>query len=139
VNERKLKADLILRKGKVLTVDRNFSIAQAVAIRDGVIIAVGKDIDVQLHEDCQTEIIDLGGKTVVPGFIDGHAHMDREGLKYIYPSLAGARSIREIVERIKREAEKAKPGEWIVMMPVGDPPYYENVPAILKEGRFPNR
>ncbi|MBI2371132.1 MAG: amidohydrolase, partial [Deltaproteobacteria bacterium] len=83
--------------------------------------------------------IDLGGRTVLPGLVDGHAHMDREGLKSLNPSLAGARSIGEILSIIEREVRKARPGEWIVTMPIGDPPYYWDVPDILAEKRFPNR
>src|SRR5262245_65775518 len=57
--------------------------------------------------------------------------MDREGLKSIYPSLGPVRSIQDIKDRIADLARKAKPGEWIVTMPIGDPPYYFNVPEIL--------
>lgn len=75
----------------------------------------------------------------MPGLIDGHAHLDREGLKTVYPSLGRVRSIRDIQTRIAELVRQAKPGEWIVTMPIGDPPAYFDVPAVLKEARFPNR
>ncbi|MBW1801323.1 MAG: amidohydrolase, partial [Deltaproteobacteria bacterium] len=79
-----LKADTILVQGKIITVDKNFSIAEAVAVKDGVLIGVGTDSEIQKLAGKKTERIDLGGKTVIPGIIDGHAHMDREGLKCLY-------------------------------------------------------
>ncbi|MCH7606704.1 MAG: amidohydrolase family protein, partial [Chloroflexi bacterium] len=86
-----------------------------------------------------TAIIDLRGRTVIPGIIDIHAHMDREGLKHLCPSLEGARSIAAIQEVVKRELAGKRPGEWLVTMPVGDPPNYADMPESLQEGRFPNR
>ncbi len=77
--------------------------------------------------------------TVVPGLIDGHAHMDREGLKFIYPSLAGARSIDDVLEIVEREVAMRSPGEWVVTMPLGEYPYYEFGPDLLVESRYPNR
>jgi predicted amidohydrolase YtcJ len=65
--------------------------------------------------------------------------MDREGLKGVYPSLGGLRSIRDIQDLIASLASKAKPGDWIVTMPIGEPPYYWDVPEILTEKRWPTR
>ena len=60
----------------------------------------------------------------MPGIIDGHAHMDREGLKErFYPALGPVRSIRDIQNRIAELARVTPRGEWIVTMPIGDPPY----------------
>jgi predicted amidohydrolase YtcJ len=132
-------ADLILHGGKVLTVDARFSIAQAVAIKGGKFLAVGSDADILSAAGPGTRKVDLKGATVIPGLCDGHAHMDREGLKGIYPSLAGCRSIADIQERIRALVKKAKPGEWIVTMPLGDPPYYQDVPGFLAEKRLPDR
>ncbi len=78
-------------------------------------------------------MVDLKGRTVTPGLIDGHAHMDREGLKSIYPALGPVRSIRDIQDRIAELARATPRGEWIVTMPIGDPPYYFDVPDILAE------
>ena len=84
-------------------------------------------------------MIDLAGKTVVPGLIDGHAHMDREALRNVFPALGRVRSISDIQDRIAELARGKQPGEWIVTMPIGDPPYYFDVPDILAEKRWPTR
>ena len=75
----------------------------------------------------------------MPGITDGHAHMDREGLRNVFPSLGRVRSIKDIQDRIAELARGKKPGEWIVTMPIGDPPYYFDVPDILAEKRWPTR
>ena len=86
-----------MHNGKVLTVDANDSIRQAVAISGNLIHAVGSDHDVMGLAGPETTTINLRGHTVIPGIIDIHAHMDREGLKRICPSLEGARSIDDVL------------------------------------------
>lgn len=135
----KLTADSVYYNGKVITVDEQFSIRQAIAVAGERILATGSDAEMLALAGSDTRRIDLRGKTVVPGLIDTHAHMDREGLKQVCPSLAGAKSIDDIKRKIELLVREAKPGEWIVTMPVGDPPSYWDVPNTLKEGRFPNR
>lgn len=131
--------DLVLTNGKIITVDSAFSIAEAIAVQGERISAVGRSLDLHSLIGPGTRVIDLKGKAVIPGLIDGHAHLDREGLKTVYPSLGRVRSIKDIQARISELARKANPGEWIVTMPIGDPPAYFDVPGILREGRFPNR
>jgi hypothetical protein len=131
--------DRVFYGGKVITVDPAFSIRRAIATRGERIVATGRDDEVLALAGPETERIDLAGRAVVPGLIDGHAHMDREGLKAVYPSLAGARSIANIQSQIAALARRAKPGEWIVTMPIGDPPSYWDVPGLLKEKRWPTR
>src|SRR5215470_1991557 len=104
-------ADFILKNAKVITVDAHFSIAQAIAIAGERIVAVGEDAAMAAHATPASRIIDLKGKSIIPGLIDGHAHMDREGLKSIYPSLGPVRSIQDIQARIAELARKTKPGE----------------------------
>ncbi len=65
--------------------------------------------------------------------------MDREGLKLKWPSLAGARSIDDILQVVEGLVRRAAPGEWIVTMPIGEPPMYEGVPDTLAEKRWPTR
>ena len=132
-------ANIILRNAKVITVDPAFTIAQAVAIAGERILAVGADAAMAAHTAPWTRVLDLKGRTVIPGLVDGHAHMDREGLKTVYPALGRVRSIRDIQERIAELARSKQAGEWIVTMPIGDPPYYWDVPDILAEKRWPIR
>jgi predicted amidohydrolase YtcJ len=132
-------ADLILTNGKIVTVDRAFTIADSLAIAGDRIAAVGPGAGMAAVTAPATRIVDLHGKTVVPGLIDGHAHMDREGLKSVFPPLGPVRSIRDIQDRIADLARGRAPGEWIVTMPIGDPPFYFDVPDTLAEKRWPTR
>jgi predicted amidohydrolase YtcJ len=132
-------ADLILTGGKIVTLDPAGTVAQAVAIKGELIVAVGRDADIAALAGPGTRRIDAGGRLVVPGLIDGHAHMDREGLKDALPSLAGCQSIDDILQRIEALVRSTPKGEWIVTMPVGEPPFYAGVPDSLEERRFPNR
>ena len=131
--------DTILHNAKILTVDGNDSIRQAIAISGNRIRAVGSDADILPLAGAGAKALDLRGHTVIPGIVDIHAHLDREGLKSIYPSLEGLHSIVEIQERIKELAADKTPGEWVVTMPIGDPPNYADMPQSLAEGRYPNR
>jgi predicted amidohydrolase YtcJ len=132
-------SDFLLMDGKVITVDGNFSIAEALAVEGEKIKAVGRSADLAALKTAKTKVIDLKGRAVMPGLHDGHAHVDREGLKTVYPSLGRVRSIADIQARIGELSKKAKPGEWIVTMPIGDAPAYFDVPGILKEKRWPTR
>jgi len=137
---RPLAPDLIVHNAKVLTIDSAFSVASSFAVKDGRFAVVGEDAAILPMGDSETRLIDAGGRTVMPGLIDGHAHMDREGLKaMVYPSLAGARSIGDILDWISDLVAAAAPGEWVVTMPMGDPPAYFDVPDILAEKRYPTR
>ncbi len=131
--------DIILHSGRVITVDPADSIQQAIAIRGDRITAVGSDAAVTALAGPGTTSLNLRGRTVIPGIVDIHAHLDREGLKSVYPSLAGLRSIPEILARIRELAAAQAPGEWVVTMPIGDPPNYADLPQNLAEGRYPNR
>ena len=132
-------ADVVLRNGKIVTLDRSFTIVESLAIAGDRILAVGSNAAMEAFTAPATRTIDLRGKTVIPGLIDGHAHMDREGLKTVFPALGPVRSIRDIQDRIAELARQKAPGEWIVTMPIGDPPFYFDVPDILAEKRWPTR
>ncbi len=133
------RPDLILYGGNVVTLDHRLRAAQAVAITAERITEVGASSDIRRLAGADTRLVDLRGRTVVPGLVDAHAHMDREGLKSLYPSLAGARSIDDVLQRIEPLVKAAAPGDWIVTMPLGEPPYYFDVPGNLREKRFPTR
>jgi predicted amidohydrolase YtcJ len=132
-------ADVLLIHGQVLTMDHASSVQQAVAIRQGRIQAVGHVEDVQELQGPDTRVIDVQGRTVIPGIIDAHAHMDREGLKNMQPGLEGVRCIADILEVIKREVDRKQPGEWVVTMPIGNRPNYADVTEQIAEGRYPTR
>jgi len=131
-------ADSILI-GNVLVLDRAGSIAEAVAVAGGRILYAGPRDKVMELRGPRTEVHDFGASTLIPGFNDTHAHSDSLGLKTIRPSLQGAKSIADILDRIRKLVAASKPGEWIVTMPIGDPPYYWEADKSLAEGRLPNR
>ena len=134
-----VKADLILHHADVVTLDPQQPRAQAIAIRNGRILAVGDNDLVATWRGDHTELRDLAGACVIPGFNDTHAHMEREGLKEQRLSLAGARSIADILARIGKAAAGTPRGKWIVTMPVGDPPHYFDALSSLAEKRMPTR
>ena len=132
-------ADQIIENGKIATLAPGDKMAEAIAITEDKILAVGSTSEVDALSDENTTRIDAGGRLVTPGLIDAHAHMDREGLKEIPPSLSGCTSIDDILQRIEVLAGETPKGEWIVTMPIGEPPFYFGVPENLKENKFPNR
>jgi predicted amidohydrolase YtcJ len=132
-------ATLILRHGKIITVDRHGTIAEAVAIDGNTILHVGSSAEMQPFIGPETRVIGLRGACVIPGLIDAHAHMDREGLRELFPSLAGAQSVRQIVNIIAHEVATKSPGEWLVTAPLGTPPYHFDVAEMLAENRVPTR
>lgn len=127
--------DLILRNGNFITFDAARPRAQAMAVRAGRIVA----LDELPPAGSGTRVLDLDGATVIPGFNDVHAHMDREGLKHQRPSLAGARSVADILAVVRRAAASRPAGQWIVTMPAGEPPYHFDALAGIAEGRLPTR
>jgi len=131
-------ADLVLRGGTVLTLAGPGK-ASALAVEGKRIRAVGGDAEVSALIGPSTQVIELAGRTLMPGLTDGHAHLDREGLKEVLPSMSGCKSIRELVDRIARLAAQTPPGQWIVTMPFGEPPEYFVSEAMFEEGRLPNR
>jgi len=111
-----LAADLVLVHGHILTVDANDSIAQAIAVRHGVIVKVGTDAEVLEFAGNApgVRIIDLYGHTATPGLIDTHAHIADGGVEELYGiKLSDATSVAEIVARVKAKIALVKPGEWV--------------------------
>ena len=112
-----IKADMAIINGKVITVDKNFSIRETIAVRDGKIIAVGRNDDVKGVIGPKTEVLDLKGKTVLPGINDSHLHgaslggiKPPLGLDLSYPKV---KSIRDIADELRRKIETVHKGEWI--------------------------
>jgi predicted amidohydrolase YtcJ len=133
-----IAADAIVL-GRILTLDPRRPTAGALAIRAGRIVGVGDRAAARGWRGRGTRVVDAGDGHVIPGLVDGHAHLDREGLKFLYPSLAGCRSIGDVQFLVKRLAATRPAGEWIVTMPLGTPPFYQDAPGCLAEGRWPTR
>ena len=126
--------------GNVVTVDREFNVAQAVAVSNGRFVRVGRNEEVRALAGPQTRVVDLKGRTVVPGFIDTHPHtFGRAGRSLRSPSLVGLRSVSAIAEAVAREVSQTPPGQWIVTTPIGEPPDYFHLPESLEEKRWPTR
>jgi hypothetical protein len=106
--------DLVLRGGKIATCDPQDRIAQSVAIRDGRIVAVGADAEIDPMIGSMTHIIDLNGKLVVPGFIESHGHFISLGETKLGLDLSQTKSYAEVVRLVGQAAKRAKPGQWII-------------------------
>jgi predicted amidohydrolase YtcJ len=107
-------ADLLLLNGKIVTVDERQPEAQALAVRDGLILAVGSTEEIEVHRGERTEVIDLEGHLAVPGFIEGHAHFMGLGRSKMKIDLRQARSWQETVDLIAAAVAAAEPGRWIL-------------------------
>ena len=129
----------LIQNAKLVTFYPLDRIADAIAISGDRVLAVGDNTEIESLTGPNSRKIDAKGHVVIPGLIDGHAHMDREGLKDIPPTLAGCRSIDDILQRIEAIAAETPKGEWIVTMPIGELPLYYGLPANLAEKRVPNR
>ena len=133
--------DLIFRGGNILTFNKQFDKVQALSVKAGRIMRTGSDAEIMATASDQTHVIDLTGKTLMPGFCDAHPHADREGMKaHGGIPITGILSIRKIKEVIREAAQRIPRGEWIVLMPMGAPPHdYVHRQEQMEEGRFPNR
>src|SRR5437868_3686692 len=125
-------ADLVLRGGKVITVDHDWRVAQAVAVRGGRFIAIGDDATVAHYVGPNTQVIELAGKTVVPGLIDSHLHQLFAALNGPPVQLLGAKTIADVQKAIAERVARTEAGKWITAS-MG---WHE---SILEEGRMPTR
>ena len=112
-NEQQL-ADTILLHGNIYTVDETKPTAEAVAIKDGLILQVGSNEEIEKLKGPNTEVIDLQGRFAMPGFIEGHGHFSGMGYSLIDLNFLKSKNWNEIVQAVAEAAKKAKPGEWIV-------------------------
>ena len=106
-------ADIIVLNGKVLTVDANFSRASAVAIRNGVFVAVGSDADIRKLAGPQTQTIDAHQHTVLPGLIESHVHATGSARGEANVPFRQLHSIGEIQDWVRERAKALPPGSWI--------------------------
>jgi len=131
-----LAADLVVRRANVITVDLHDTVAQAVAVRNGVIVAVGTDADVDPLVGPGTRVLDLPGKTVTPGFIDSHTHNVHVGefrysLKQLNLAAELVPTLGALLDLVRQRAAQAPPGEWIGGRNVD--------PNGMRERRWPTR
>lgn len=109
-------ADTILINGKVLTVDSDFRVVSALAIKDGRIIAAGDNGAVGEMADPDTQVIDLQGKTVIPGLIDNHMHFIRMPQRWhLQARIDGVNSRAEALEIMAAKAQSLRPGQWFMV------------------------
>src|SRR5579872_7442302 len=106
--------DLILYNANILTVDPAQPNAQAVAIAGGRFLAVGSNDDIRGMSKPGVRQLDLGGKTVVPGFIDAHTHPSYAGIRHLRWVDCDFRSIAAIQSAIRQRAAKTPPGDWVI-------------------------
>lgn len=124
-------ADLILHHGKVVTVDRGFSIAEAIAVKDGKILRVGKDQDILPLRGESTEVVDLEGRMVLPGFIDSHTHPSGASMHEFDHPVPEMETIADVLAYIRTRAEALEEGQWIWVQQV--------FITRLREQRYPTR
>jgi predicted amidohydrolase YtcJ len=106
--------DIILSNGKIITVDDRFSIAQAVAVRGDRIVAVGTSQDIARLAGPNTRRIDLGGRSVVPGLIDNHAHYMEEGVLWtVELRLDGIETRKQAIDMVRAKAKSLPQGQWV--------------------------
>ena len=114
------KADIIFMHGNVYTgvaANTPFSSVlreEAIAVRGDRIEAVGKTIDIQKLKGPQTQVIDLGGHFVMPGFNDAHLHLDDAGATKLSVNLTGVKSLDDLREMVRKRVDEARAGEWIL-------------------------
>ena len=109
-------ADTVLFNGKILTVDKDFSIQQALAIEHGLVLASGTTAAMKKLAGDKAKLIDLGGRTVIPGLTDGHIHGIRAALTFgTEVNWIGVATLREALEKIRQAGKTQKPGSWIVV------------------------
>ncbi len=110
-------ADTIFVNGKIVTVDDRFTIAQAIAIKGERVVDVGNNASIRNLAGAGTKVIDLKGKTVIPGLIDNHAHFMRAA-EYWHQEvrLDGVTSRKQALGMIARKARESKPGEWVLVL-----------------------
>ena len=128
-----LGADMILVNGKIVTMDSSGTIAEAVAVKDAKILKVGTTEEIRSIAKSNAEVIDLKGKTLLPGFIDSHEHCIRRGLRVDWVSCGSPpmRTIQDIVDALAMKAKEKKPGEWIIGS------WFDETK--LEDGRWPTR
>ena len=106
-------ADTIYTNGNIYTADANDSKVEALAVKDGMIMAIGSKAEILKLEGSNTKTIDLSSKTMTPGFIESHGHLMGVGYNKLELDLMYVKTYDELVEKVAEAVEKADPGTWI--------------------------
>jgi predicted amidohydrolase YtcJ len=123
--------DLILHNAKIVTVDPAFSVQQAMAVEGSRIIAIGRDEDVLRLKTQHTELLDLGGKLVMPGLIDSHVHACDAAMTEFDHPIGDMESVQDVLGYFRDRVRTLADGEWIVLQQV--------FITRLREQRYPTR
>jgi predicted amidohydrolase YtcJ len=108
------QADLILTNGKIATMAREGEFVQALAVKDGKVLATGSNARILKLRSAATQVVDAGGRTVIPGLNDSHLHVIREGLNYnMELRWDGVTSLKRALEMLKEQAARTPDGEWV--------------------------
>ena len=107
-------ADVVFRNGNVYTANDSARHAEAIAVKGDRIVFVGSNEGVKNYIGSRTRVIDLKGRTVVPGMTDAHCHLSGVGQREMSFNLEGVMSLDELLTRLKERVTLAKPGEWVV-------------------------
>jgi predicted amidohydrolase YtcJ len=113
IRTQRARADLVLRGGRIITLDESMPEARALAAREGRIVAIGSSEDVAQHIGWWTRVINLDGYVAVPGFIEGHGHFTGLGEYQMGIDLRDTSSWEQIVDLVGQAVAKARPGQWI--------------------------
>lgn len=109
-------ADTVFINGKILTVDEDFSTANALAVKGDRIVAVGSNDDVSKFTGDTTKVVDLAGKTMIPGLIDNHIHFIRAGQSWdVQARIDGVKNRQDALDIISAKAATMEPGEWLMV------------------------
>ena len=126
-----LVADIVVKNGKIITLDTEHEEAQAVAIRDGKIIYVGDNVGAEKYIGKDTRVIDADGKSILPGLIDTHIHLVKYGFSLDWIDLRNVESISRVKELVYNRVKERKPSGWIIGRSWDQEKFSEQ--------RFPNR
>jgi predicted amidohydrolase YtcJ len=107
-------ADLIVTNARIYTVDESHPLADAMAVRGGKVQFVGSTRAAMALRGASTRVIDLNGRTVIPGMVDAHGHVDNLGLALRTVDLTGTSSYDEVIARVAARAKTMQPGQWII-------------------------
>jgi predicted amidohydrolase YtcJ len=107
-------ADIVFKHGKIYTVDDKKPLAESLAVKGGLIVFVGDDADAARYKGSATRVVDLGGKTVVPGLTDSHCHLSGVGARELNLNLEGTTSLADFLAKVQERIKRAEPGQWVM-------------------------